>query len=50
MLRLYNTATKQVEEVRPLEPGVVKMYTCGPTVYRDAHPGRAGREFRRAAL
>ena len=39
MLRLYNTATKQVEEVRPLEPGVVKMYTCGPTVYRDAHIG-----------
>ena len=39
MLRLYNTLSKQIEEVRPIEPGVVKMYTCGPTVYRDAHIG-----------
>ena len=39
MLRLYNTLTKQIDEVRPIEPGVVKMYTCGPTVYRDAHIG-----------
>ncbi len=39
LLRLYNTLSKQVDEVRPIEPGVVKMYTCGPTVYRDAHIG-----------
>lgn len=39
MLRLYNTLTKRVDEVRPVEPGIVKMYTCGPTVYRDAHIG-----------
>ena len=39
MLRLYNTLTRRVEEVKPLEPGVIKMYTCGPTVYRDAHIG-----------
>ncbi len=39
MLNLYNTLTRQVEEVKPVEPGVVKMYTCGPTVYRDAHIG-----------
>ena len=39
MLRLYNTLSKQIDEVRPVEPGVVKMYTCGPTVYRDAHIG-----------
>ena len=39
MLRLYNTLSKQVDEVLPIEPGVVKMYTCGPTVYRDAHIG-----------
>ena len=39
MLRLYNTLTKRVDEVRPVDPGVVKMYTCGPTVYRDAHIG-----------
>ncbi len=39
MLRLYNTLTKRIDEVRPVEAGVVKMYTCGPTVYRDAHIG-----------
>ena len=39
MLNLYNTLTRRVEEVKPIEPGVVKMYTCGPTVYRDAHIG-----------
>ena len=39
MLRLYNTLSKRIEEVRPIESGVVKMYTCGPTVYRDAHIG-----------
>ena len=39
MLRLYNTLSKRIEEVRPIEPGIVKMYTCGPTVYRDAHIG-----------
>ena len=39
MLRLYNTLSKQIDLVRPIEPGVVKMYTCGPTVYRDAHIG-----------
>ncbi len=39
LLRIYNTLTKQVEEVRSIEPGLVRMYTCGPTVYRDAHIG-----------
>ena len=39
MLRLYDTMTRRVSDVQPLEPGVVKMYTCGPTVYRDAHIG-----------
>ncbi len=39
MLRLYNTLSKQVEAIRPLEPGKVGMYTCGPTVYRYAHIG-----------
>ena len=39
MLELYNTLTKRVERVEPIEPGLVKMYTCGPTVYRDAHIG-----------
>lgn len=39
--RLYNTLTRQVEEFAPLEPGRVKMYVCGPTVYADAHIGHA---------
>ena len=39
MLRIYNTLTKRVEELQPIERGVVGMYTCGPTVYRDAHIG-----------
>ena len=38
-MRLFNTLTKRVEELHPLEPGVVRMYTCGPTVYRYAHIG-----------
>ncbi len=39
MLRLRNTLTRQVDPVEPLEPGRVRMYTCGPTVYRYAHVG-----------
>ena len=39
MLCIYNTLTKRVEEIEPAEPGRVSMYTCGPTVYRDAHIG-----------
>ena len=39
MIRLYNTLTKQLEQVQPIDPDTVKMYTCGPTVYRDAHIG-----------
>ena len=33
MIRIYNTLTKQVEPFKTLEPGKVRMYTCGPTVY-----------------
>ena len=39
MLRVFNTLSKRVEEIVPLTPGLVRMYTCGPTVYRDAHIG-----------
>jgi len=38
-LQLRNTLTRRVEPVEPLEPGRVRMYTCGPTVYRYAHVG-----------
>ena len=38
-MRLYNTLSRAVEEVVPVEPGRVKMYACGPTVYRSVHLG-----------
>jgi cysteinyl-tRNA synthetase len=38
-LRLYNTLTQELEEFRPAEDNVVKMYTCGPTVYNYVHIG-----------
>ena len=36
---LYNTATRQRENFVPNDPNLVKMYTCGPTVYHFAHIG-----------
>jgi cysteinyl-tRNA synthetase len=39
VLRLTDTRTRQVEEVRPRTPGVLTVYACGPTVYRYAHVG-----------
>ncbi len=38
-LRLYNTLTRTKDIFRPIEPGKVRMYTCGPTVYRFIHIG-----------
>src|SRR5215471_861506 len=38
-MRIYNTLTRQVEEIVPIEPGKIKMYSCGPTVYRFIHIG-----------
>jgi cysteinyl-tRNA synthetase len=38
-LRLRDTLTRTVLPVEPLEPGRVRMYSCGPTVYRYAHVG-----------
>ncbi len=40
-MRLYNTLKKQKEEFKPLTPGVVNMYSCGPTVYNYFHIGNA---------
>ena len=39
MLHLFNTLTRRVEPFVPLTPGEVRMYTCGPTVYRPVHLG-----------
>ena len=38
-MKLYNTLTRKVEEFIPNDGNNVKMYTCGPTVYHDAHIG-----------
>ncbi len=38
-LRFFNTLARRLEPFRPLVPGQVRMYTCGPTVYNDPHIG-----------
>jgi cysteinyl-tRNA synthetase len=39
MIRFHNTLTGRVEPFEPIEPGAVKLYTCGPTVYDFPHIG-----------
>lgn len=41
MLKIYNTLTKKKERFEPIEPGKVKIYVCGPTVYDASHIGHA---------
>jgi cysteinyl-tRNA synthetase len=38
-ISLFNTMTRKVEPVVPAEPGVLKVYNCGPTIYNFAHIG-----------
>src|SRR2546430_11638046 len=38
-MRFYDTLSGSVKDFTPLEPGLVTMYTCGPTVYRPVHIG-----------
>lgn len=38
-IRLYNSLTRQIEELRPIVDGKVTMYHCGPTVYSSPHIG-----------
>ena len=40
-MKIYNTLTKKKEEFVPIEPGRVRMYVCGPTVYNLIHIGNA---------
>jgi cysteinyl-tRNA synthetase len=40
-LRIYNTLSRTKEPFETIEPGRVRMYVCGPTVYDDAHVGHA---------
>ena len=39
MIRLQDTLTGEIRPLEPLEPGAVKVYSCGPTVYGPAHVG-----------
>src|SRR6478735_9840112 len=38
-LRVYNTLSRTKEEFKPQQPGKVRMYVCGPTVYKPSHIG-----------
>jgi cysteinyl-tRNA synthetase len=38
-MKIYNTLTRRIEEIVPIDAGKIKMYSCGPTVYRYIHIG-----------
>lgn len=38
-MKLYNSYTQTIEELKPIEEGKVSMYVCGPTVYNYPHIG-----------
>ena len=40
-MKIYNTMTRQKEELKPITDGVVNIYACGPTVYNYIHIGNA---------
>lgn len=40
-MKIFNTMSRKKEEFIPIEPGTVKMYVCGPTVYNFFHIGNA---------
>ena len=40
-LKIYNTLTRTKADFEPIEPGKVRFYVCGPTVYAEAHLGHA---------
>ena len=39
MLKIYNSLDRKISEFKPIKPGQVKMYVCGPTVYSYLHVG-----------
>lgn len=41
MIKVYNTQTRKKEELKTVNPGEVRMYVCGPTVYNYIHIGNA---------
>ena len=41
MLKIYNTLSREKQDFVPIEPGKVRMYVCGMTVYDYCHLGHA---------
>ena len=37
--KIYNSLTRRAEAIEPIEPGHLRFYACGPTVYSYAHIG-----------
>lgn len=42
-MKLFNTLSRKIEEVKPVEPGKIRLYTCGQTVYDYTHIGHLKR-------
>ena len=40
-VKVFNTLTRQKEDFKPITPGQINMYVCGPTVYNYIHIGNA---------
>ena len=40
-MRLYNSLTRQIEELQPIEDKKIRFYSCGQTIYLDVHIGNA---------
>ena len=40
-MRVFNTMTRQKEDLIPIEEGKIRLYACGPTVYNFIHIGNA---------
>ena len=40
-MKIFNSMSRQKEDFVPIEPGKVRMYACGPTVYNLIHVGNA---------
>ncbi|MEM4809136.1 MAG: class I tRNA ligase family protein, partial [Desulfurococcaceae archaeon] len=38
-IKIYDTLSKKEKQLEPVEPGIIKMYVCGPTVYDYSHIG-----------
>jgi cysteinyl-tRNA synthetase len=49
-IKLYNSLTKQVEEVKPIEGDTFRIYSCGPTVYNNLHIGNLATQIREDLL